>query len=292
VRRDDVASRTARRNAVPEFVSVEVPQTIEGWYTLHDVYSMDWPGWRSLEPVEQEEVVAEAVAWLEGLNADSARGDSKMYSVVTQKGDLMFCHYREDPAALNAVELSLKQLAIYEFLTPAYSYLSVIEVSLYEVQAMAMRRLAERGLAPETPEHAEALAKEMEVQKTRMKERLFRKVPSDRYICFYPMNKRRGESVNWYALPLKDRRAMMRGHGSIGHKYADVITQVIGGSTGLDDWEWGVSLHSNDPLQFKKLVYEMRFDAASSWFAEFGPFYVGLLVEPSAFADFMDGRLS
>lgn len=277
---------------MPDFVAVEVPQTIEGWYTLHDVYNVDWAGWRSLEPVEQEEIVLEATAWLEGLTAAGVEGDSKMYSVVTQKGDLMFCHYRNDPAALNRVELGLKQLAIHEFLTPAYSYLSVIEVSLYEVQAMAMRRLAERKLTPGTPEHDEALAKEMDVQKTRMNERLFRKVPSERYICFYPMNKRRGESVNWYALPLKDRRAMMRGHGSIGHKYADVITQVIGGSTGLDDWEWGVSLHADDPLQFKKLIYEMRFDPASSWFAEFGPFYVGVLVEPKDFGELLEGRLA
>ncbi|MFN2375909.1 MAG: chlorite dismutase family protein, partial [Candidatus Binatia bacterium] len=202
-----------------------------------------------------------------------------------------FCHSRQTPADLNSIELGLRQLALFEFLSPAYSYLSVIEVSLYEVQAMAMRRLADRGLQPGTPEHDEALAGEMEKQKERMNERLFRAVPPQRYICFYPMNKRRGEHVNWYALPLKDRRAMMRGHGSIGHKYADVITQVIGGSTGLDDWEWGVSLHADDPLQFKKLIYEMRFDAASSWFAEFGPFYVGVLVPPSNLAAWLHGQL-
>ena len=277
---------------MPEFVAVEAPQTIEGWYTLHDVYMVDWTAWRVLDAVEQGEIASEARGWLEGLAADSANGDSKVYSVVTQKGDLMFCHYRRSPADLNAVELGLRRLRLFEFLTPAYSYLSVIEVSLYEVQAMAIRRLSDRGLKPGTPEYDEALAGEMEVQKTRMNERLFRVIPPQRYICFYPMNKRRGEQVNWYALPLKDRRAMMRGHGSIGHKYAEVITQVIGGSTGLDDWEWGVSLHAEDPLQFKKLIYEMRFDPASSWFAEFGPFYVGVLVAPSAFADLMDGRLA
>lgn len=274
-----------------EFVSVEVPQTIEGWYTLHDVYTMDWSAWRVLDSAEQAEIAAEATSWLAGLNADASTGDSKAYSVVTQKGDLMFCHYRRTPADLNAIELGLRRLALFEFLSPAYSYLSVIEVSLYEVQAMAMRRLADRGLQPGTAEYDAALAVEMDKQKERMNERLFRAVPPQRYICFYPMNKRRGEHVNWYALPLKDRRAMMRGHGSIGHKYADVITQVIGGSTGLDDWEWGVSLHSDDPLQFKKLIYEMRFDAASSWFAEFGPFYVGVLVPPSDFAAWLDGQL-
>jgi len=276
---------------MPDFVSVEAPQNLEGWYTLHDVYTVDWSAWRVLEDGERAEVAAEAGAWLAGLSADPARGDSKLYSVVTQKGDLMFCHYAVSPAALNEIELQLRRLRLFEFLSPAYSYLSVIEVSLYEVQAMAMRRLADRGLEPGTPEYDAALAKELDVQKTRMNDRLFRAVPPQRYVCFYPMNKRRGEHVNWYALPLKERRAMMRGHGSIGHKYAELVTQVIGGSTGLDDWEWGVSLHSDDPLQFKKLVYEMRFDAASSWFAEFGPFYVGVLVAPEAVGDLLEGRL-
>jgi len=276
---------------VPEFVAVEAPQTIEGWYTLHDVYTVDWTAWRVLDESERSEIAAESSAWMQGLVADASVGDSKLYSVVTQKGDLMFCHYRKSPADLNAIELALRRLRLFEFLSPAYSYLSVIEVSLYEVQAMAARRLSDRGLTPGTSEYDTALAGEMEVQKTRMNERLFRAIPPQRYICFYPMNKRRGEQVNWYALPLKDRRAIMRGHGSIGHKYADVITQVIGGSTGLDDWEWGVSLHAEDPLQFKKLIYEMRFDPASSWFAEFGPFYVGVLIKPEAIEALLDGRL-
>jgi peroxiredoxin len=276
---------------VPEFVSVEVPQTLEGWYILHDVHTVDWAAWRVLEPAERREIAAEAAAWLEAEVA-GGNGDSGVYSVVSQKGDLLFCHYRDSPAALHRAELGLHGLRLQEFLTPAYSYLSVIEVSLYEVQAMAMRRLAERGLEPGTPEHDEALARELEVQKVRMNDRLFRRIPPERYICFYPMNKRRGEHVNWYALPLKERRAMMRGHGSIGHRYVDVVTQVIGGSTGLDDWEWGVSLHSDDPLQFKKLIYEMRFDPASSWFAEFGPFYVGVRVLPGALPELLEGRLA
>jgi len=124
-----------------------------------------------------------------------------------------------------------------------------------------------------------------------MNERLFRDVPPHRYICFYPMNKRRGEQVNWYSLPLAERRAMMRSHGTIGHKYHETVTQIIGGSVGLDDWEWGVSLHSDDALAFKKLIYEMRFDPASALYAEFGPFYIGIRREPAALAALLDGRL-
>ncbi|HYB98228.1 MAG TPA: hydrogen peroxide-dependent heme synthase [Candidatus Limnocylindrales bacterium] len=281
---------------MPEFVAVEAPQTLEGWYTLHDVYALNWPRWRARSQSERKAIAEEASAWLgraaaANVQEAAGRGDSKLYSVVSQKGDLLFCHYRQSPAALNEVELTLRTLRLYEFLSPAYSYLSVIEVSLYEVQAMAARRLAERGLKPGTTEYDQALTGEMETQKARMNERLFRTIPPQRYICFYPMSKRRGESVNWYALPLAERRAMMRGHGSIGHKWSEQVTQVIGGSVGLDDWEWGVSLHADDPLAFKKLVYEMRFDPTTSWFGEFGPFYVGVRVDPPAVEDLLEGRL-
>jgi len=106
--------------------------------------------------------------------------------------------------------------------------------------------------------------------------RLFPKIPPRRYLCFYPMSKRRGEQVNWYDLPPAVRAELMRGHGEIGRRYAGRVTQVIAGSVGLDDWEWGVTLFADDPLVFKKLVHEMRFDPASSRYALFGPFYVGI----------------
>ena len=127
--------------------------------------------------------------------------------------------------------------------------------------------------------------------KPHMEARLYRDIPPQRYICFYPMNKRRGEDKNWYTLPMPERRAMMRSHGRIGHKYHEQVTQVISGSVGLDDWEWGVSLHADDPLVFKKLVYEMRFDPVSAIYAEFGPFYVGLRREPDTLPALLAGKL-
>ncbi len=252
----------------------QVPQTLEGWYTLHDVYSVDWPSWRCLTSEDRAEVVGEFQRWL-GAQQQAGGGDTALYSVVGQKGDLMIVCYRESPEALNVAELSLRRTALFGLLQPAYSYLSVIEVSLYEISAIAMRRVAEQGHKRGTPEFEAALAEELERQKERMKGRLFRDIPPHRYICFYPMSKRRGEQLNWYSLTMDERRAMMRKHGSIGHKYHERVVQVIGGSVGLDDWEWGVSLHSDDALEFKKLVYEMRFDPASALYAEFGPFYVG-----------------
>jgi chlorite dismutase len=218
------------------------------------------------------------------------QGDTALYSVLTQKGDLMFVHYRATPDDLNAVELSLRQTRLFDYLRPAYSYFSVIELGMYELTAMAMKKLADQGVTRGSPEFEEFFETEMVKQQQRVQTRLFRKVPEQRYICFYPMNKKRGESVNWYTLTIDQRRDMMRGHGRIGHKYHETVTQIIGGSIGLDDWEWGVSLHADDALVFKKLIYEMRFDPASALFAEFGPFYVGIRRQAGDLRALLDGR--
>lgn len=269
----------------------EVPQTLEGWYMLHDLYALDWAAWHELEDDERREVAGEAGRWVADA-ASAEKGDSAIYSLLTQKGDLMFVHYRETPEALNAVELSFRQTRLFEFVVPAYSYFSVIEIGLYELTAIAHGKLAREGLTPGKPGFDEAFAREMEGQHERVKTRLFRDVPDGRYICFYPMNKRRGEQVNWYTLSMDERRQMMRGHGRIGHKYHEKVTQIIGGSVGLDDWEWGVSLHADDILVFKKLIYEMRFDPASALFAEFGPFYIGLRRTPEQLPLLLEGRLT
>ena len=109
-------------------------------------------------------------------------------------------------------------------------------------------------------------------------------------MCFYPMNKKRGEVHNWYALSMEERRQLMRGHGMVGRKYAGKVTQIISGSVGFDDWEWGVSLFADDPLVFKKLIYEMRFDPASAHYALFGAFYVGIRFQPSEIGPLLAGQ--
>src|SRR5436309_209397 len=116
-------------------------------------------------------------------------------------------------------------------------------------------------------------------------------VPERRYLSFYPMNKCRGEHKNWYGESIRERQRMMRDDGMIGRHCAGRVTQIISGSIGFDDWEWGVDLFADDPLVFKKLVYEMRFDEASAWFGEFGAFYVGLQFSPSELPKFLDGEV-
>ena len=144
----------------------EVPQTLEGWYVLHDVYSFDWSNWWTLEDDEREAVCDEASAWVAEA-AGCERGDSAAYSVVTQKGDLMFVHYRDSPAELNRVELGLRTTGLNDFLVPAYSYLSVIEVGLYEATALATLKLLERGQKKGSKEFAEAFEAEMAKQTER-----------------------------------------------------------------------------------------------------------------------------
>jgi len=257
---------------------IEIPQTREGWYVLHDCYVVDWPRWRACHA--GNDIIEEAMAWLERAQQPD-KGDTALYSIVGQKADMLFLHYRESVEALDQVELSFRRLRLHDYLKPSYSFLSVIELGLYEVTAGARRALAGRGQNPGSPGYDEAYKLEVDKLTEGLTERLYRKIPGQSHICFYPMSKSRGESKNWYALTGDERRAFMRSHGQVGAKYREQVTQIVSGAIGLDDWEWGVSLHADDPMVFKKLVTEMRYDPASAWYAEFGQFYVGVRHQPA-----------
>ena len=123
-----------------------------------------------------------------------------------------------------------------------------------------------------------------------MAARLWPEIPESRYLCFYPMDRKRGEEKNWYQIPFADRQRMMHDHGMIGRKYGGVVKQVISGSIGFDDWEWGVDLYADSPLPFKQLIYEMRFDEVSAVYASFGSFYIGLRVPSEGLGRFMKGE--
>ncbi len=256
----------------------DAPITLEGWYTLHEMWAVDRARWNALAAGERAQIASEAAAVLESL-AMSADGHSAFYGLVSQKGDLCLMHWRRDLEALRACETAVAATRLRGFLLPAYSYLAVVELGTYELSGHAAAMLKRRGIEPGADGFDAALDEEM--QKL-ARPRLYPGVPGRRYLCFYPMSKRRGEQVNWYDLPAAERGAFMRGHGEIGRKYAGKVVQVIQGSVGLDDWEWGVTLFADDPLVFKKLIYEMRFDPASSRFALFGPFFVGIRFEPAA----------
>lgn len=248
----------------------EAPGTLEGWFVLHDFRKFDWARWKAVSAEEREAILREASAFVANAEraTDAPEGCSALYSMVGHKSDLLLLHLRPTVEQLGAIERAFNQTRLADYTTQTYSYLSVTELSLYEAQA--------RGGGGDPAE----LAKNPAIQK-----RLKFEIPDKPYICFYPMSKRRGESVNWYTAGMEERRSMMRQHGVTGHKYHPDVTQMVTGSTGLDDWEWGVTLFAVDALPIKKLVYEMRFDEVTAKYGEFGHFQVGNRVPADRLAE-------
>ena len=266
-----------------------VPLTLDGSSLLHQMFRVRWAAWKALSANTQSEVVAEAAAALATMEADP-EGGSALFSQLGHKGDLLLIHFRRSFGALNTVELTLAQLKLHEYLEPAGSYVSVVELGLYESSVQLYEALEAGNVQPGSPEWLAAEEEKLEEQRQAMAARLWPAVPSHRYLCFYPMDKKRGETNNWYNIPIAERRRMMRDHGLIGRRYAGKVKQIISGSIGFDNWEWGVDLFANDPLVFKKLIYEMRFDEASALYALFGKFYIALRLPASQLGAFLSGK--
>jgi peroxiredoxin len=267
-----------------------VPETLEGWSALHQMFRVRWDAWRELPADARSRISNEASDALQAMDQGET-GTTALSTLLGHKGDLMLLHFRRSFDALQAAQLQVSGLDVARYLEPTTSYVSIVELGMYEMTAQIHGRMAEKSLAKGSPEFEKAFDAEMEEQRRRVVGRLFQDVPKRRYVCFYPMNKRRGESKNWYAVPVEERARMMRDHGMIGRHYAGAVTQIISGSIGFDDWEWGVDLFADDPVVFKKLIYEMRFDEASVWYAEFGPFYTGLQFAASELPAFLAGRV-
>ncbi len=249
-----------------------VPLTLEGASVLHQMMRVKWAAWKALPEAARAELIAEATATLSAMEQEK----SAVFSLIGHKGDLLLVHFRSSFEELNRAELQLARLGISDYLETTTSYLSVVELGLYESTSKEYASLADRGIAPYSPEWKTEIESVILRQKEAMHSRLYPDVPPHKYICFYPMDRRRGEVKNWYQVPMAERKAMMHEHGMIGRRYAGEVKQIITGSIGFDDWEWGVDLFADDPLVFKKLIYEMRFDEVSAVYALFGSFYVGV----------------
>jgi peroxiredoxin len=281
------------RTVRPQTASAEIPPvplTIEGYSVLHQMMRVRWASWRQLRPAEKTEIVDEASAALAQMEQNSA-GQSALYSLIGHKGDLMLIHFRRSFDELNRAELQLAHLRLSDYLEATTSYLSVIELGLYESTIKAYRELAERGIEPHSEEWNRAIQDTLARQKEAMTPRLFPELPKHRYVSFYPMDRRRGEDKNWYTLPIEERARQMNEHGLVGRRYAGEVKQIISGSIGFDDWEWGVDLFADDPLVFKKLIYEMRFDEVSAVYALFGHFYIGVRCPVVGLETLLSGEL-
>ncbi|MYL35722.1 heme-dependent peroxidase [Pontibacillus yanchengensis] len=243
----------------------EAATTMEGWYCLHDLRTMDWTSWKKASSDERETAIHEFNQLLDKWKdtEDKKEGSHSLYTVVGQKADFIMMILRPTLEELNEIENEFNKTKLAEFTTKSYSYVSIVELSTY---------MAKGKDVDNDPE---------------IQARLKPILPKWDYICFYPMDKRRDGEDNWYMLPMEERSKLMYSHGMIGRKYAGKVRQIITGSVGFDDWEWGVTLFAHDPLQFKKLVYEMRFDEVSARYGDFGSFYVGNLLKPEQLPQFL-----
>jgi hydrogen peroxide-dependent heme synthase len=272
-----------------------VPLTLEGSSVLHQMFHFDWKAWRRLSPPERQRMADEAAGVLGALESGTG-GDpasaSAVYSQVGHKGDLMMIHFRDSIVELNRVELELAQMELHDFLEAKYSYLSVVELGLYDSSAKTYAALAAEGHEAHTPEWESAVEELAKRQAVAMAGRLRPAIPDTTYACFYPMDRKRGEQVNWYTASMAERQRMMHDHSLIGRRYAGKVRQIITGSVGWDDWEWGVDLFADDPLVFKKLIYEMRFDEASALYADFGTFHLGVRLPAAELPKWLAGSFA
>jgi hydrogen peroxide-dependent heme synthase len=269
-----------------------VPLTLEGSALLHQFFRFDWKAWRSCAEGERSKMVAEFTSALQRLERSSdGKVQTGLFSELGHKGDLILVHFRDSFEALNQVELELAQTALYDFLIPTHSYVSVVELGLYESSRKTYESASAKGFDNHTPEWNAEVEASLKRGAEAMKSRLFPSIPEAKYLSFYPMDRKRGEQVNWYTVPFMERQRMMHEHGMIGRRYGDVVKQIISGSIGMDDWEWGVDLFADDPVVFKKLIYEMRFDEVSAVYALFGQFYLGLRLPIEKLGGWLNGSL-
>jgi peroxiredoxin len=268
-----VTTAAALTNADPAIPPLR-PQ--EGLGALHLFYKIDLAAWRARPAGER----AAALAHLESLVAAARQQPQTQIVTVAMfaRADLGFMILTPDLQYLNALEKSLTASLGPDVLLPEFTYLSMTEKSEYtqKEEDYALELEKNEGLARGGAESEAKLATFRERIQHYTHDRLYPVLPDWEYFCFYPMSKRREPGQNWYALPHEKRRELMGGHMRVGRTYAGRVRQLVTGSTGLDDWEWGVTLFAHNPHQIKAIVYAMRFDEVTHTYGEFGPFYNGL----------------
>jgi len=270
-----------------------VPLTLEGSCLLHQFFRFDWKAWRAVPQTDRDRIATQTISALSALERKDpgAPVQTALYSQLGHKGDLILIHFRHSFEALNQVELDLAQTELYDFLDLRHSYVSVVELGLYESSRKTWEAASAKGLDPNTPEFQAEVTASLDRASTAMASRLFPAIPDAKYLTFYPMDRKRAEEKNWYTVPFAERQRMMHDHGLIGRRYGDVVKQIISGSIGMDDWEWGVDLFAEDPVVFKKLIYEMRFDEVSAVYALFGQFFLGIRLPIANLTSWLEGKL-
>jgi chlorite dismutase len=258
----------------------EVPPLVprEGWHVMHLFYHIDHAQWSLLSDEEQRQAKTNLSELVHEIRSTQ---DTHLlvFSVATPKADLGFMLLTPDLQIANGFEKQLTLSLGPEILSPVYSYLSQTESSEYTTTREQYARetlIGEKGMSEGTPEYDAALKEFDDRMAHYLKHRLYPVLPDWPVICFYPMSKRRSGADNWYSLSFEERKQLMAGHARVGRTYSGRILQLITGSTGLDEHEWGVTLLAKDTIDVKAIVYEMRFDEVSARYGEFGDFYIGM----------------
>ncbi len=271
----DRADRAADTGAMPHELPTVVPEL--GWHCLHLFYRVEHSQWQLLNTAERGAAKVGFSALVQEVRAMEST-QLLTLSVVTPKADLGFMLITPDLQSANRIEKQLSASLGADVLTPVYSYLSLTEESEYATTDAEYAKTLEneQKLAVGSPEFEQGMKSFHERMAKYRHERVYPSLPDWPVVCFYNMSKRRGEQRNWYALGHDERRRLMAGHAAVGRRFAGKIKQLITGSAGLDDAEWGVTLFAHDTFQIKKIVYEMRFDEVSAVYADFGEFFIGL----------------
>lgn len=234
---------------------VEAVETMDGWYCLHDMRSINWATWTEASEIERNLAITECQYLFSTWDyvEEQKLGSQVLYQIVGHKADILFMFLRPTLEELTEIETLLNKSLIGKYLLPTHSHFSVIELSRYKPE--------KDGVDPQNLPETQARLKPI--------------LPKWEYISFYPMSRKRDGNDNWYTLEKQERSKLLYEHSLTGRKYAGIVKQYISGSIGFDKWEWGVTLFAHDVLELKKIVYEMRFDEATSRYGEFDDFYIG-----------------
>jgi len=250
----------------------------EGWHVIHLFYQIDYTQWS----IQTEEEQLKAKTNLSKLIQDirsTPNTQLLLFSIVTPKADIGFMLITDDLQLANTFEKQLTLALGADILNPCFSYLSMTETGDYmttEEDYSEKTLKSERNLKEGTEDYENALNEFKTHMAKYSNDKLYPNLPDWPVFCFYSMAKRRGETFNWYSLPFDERKRLMAEHGKVGRQWTGKIRQLITGSVGLDDSEWGVSLFANNSYDIKGIVYQMRYDEVSVKYAEFGDFYIGL----------------
>jgi chlorite dismutase len=262
--------------------SAQVPATLVpevGWHVLHLFYRIDRAVLAGLSPAARRDGREDMVRALDP-EAPAAPDQVQCFAVPGHKAEFGVVMAGPNLNAVHGVQLAVQASGLGPALRPSYSFYSITEVSEYvpDVEQYARILRDREGVDPESPAFKAKVAAYADRLEPMNRQRLYPEFPDWPCLCFYPMSKMRQGDQNWYLLPFEERAELMAQHGRSGMKFAGKVTQLITASTGLDDWEWGVTLWGRNPTYLKDIVYTMRFDVSSAQYALFGDFYFGYIL--------------